>query len=416
MQLVVVRELLGGNICHKKIREVTVVKVMLFSFLLLNQGCLEVKEKKKPIVNSVYQDSNVVVKYRSSQAEAKFKNIVMKNHLFLKDPNSTFPTIDFERVNSDYVEIIRCNSSFKFTDSLGKNIRDEEVNLVAKKSAWLRSIEFTNNCFFVQTKATDPPFLDFTVDSGSYYYVLNPCLKADNTLDNKDRCSYNLFFSNNIIMGSNAFSERSRILAKKLIVKENAISELAYKASALSYLITKRIESCESKVALEQERHRKISGFFQVGVCLATAGVAKAVAGAGANGQQMGCMMGTQVGAEFIELIPGIFDVQNKCGSYEMDINQLHGYARENAKKYAAEFEFEKMMKEYTSITFRTDTNYFLSNMNIKSDGGLLQKARNEYLAVLKDMADHDSTILDCNLFLNKVSNEKSVIDALCGK
>ena len=123
------------------------------------------------------------------KARATITKIEIGSTGLSKDKKHNVPIITFDLGNSDYVKIIRCaaivddgsTAGHKLIDASGQyyeNITGERKDKEeAGRDAWLIAIADYRRCKIISGKSDGKGFMDIAAKTGSWYYVINPCIK-----------------------------------------------------------------------------------------------------------------------------------------------------------------------------------------------------------------------------------------------
>lgn len=183
------------------------------------------------------------------------------------NPNYTFPEISITKISADFVQLLRCNNSYKFTTLTGQTldkIEGQTSELQEKKDAWLQAVNDYRNCKIVADYVSEPLYQDLGAPSGDYYYIINPCINALKSKTNKEACSYKLEMSATFGF-ENLFDKDLREKAVEIARIQGALMAKIEEIRNLADLLELRIRYCENYYATtETEKQWKV-GLIMLG-------------------------------------------------------------------------------------------------------------------------------------------------------
>lgn len=167
------------------------------------------------------------------------------------DETDRFPSLNIKYPTADYVKIMRCTGSFVLRTITGQRLEDVEGQfdaIEAKKDMWLIAFSQYDRCRLVGENYSLTNFLDISAKTGTYYYIINPCVRKEHAKTNKEACSYNFSITDPIQYESSFLenmTERAIELQKATNAMWAAIHEVADQAEKLAL----RLTACENHVA-----------------------------------------------------------------------------------------------------------------------------------------------------------------------
>lgn len=194
------------------------------------------------------------------------------------------PTFDIHIDKAEFVGVIRCKADYKLVSSTGETL--DELDKYTKyddmKWMWNRaSGEFTA-CKFLGTHVYRTKIQDVAASSGSYYYIINPCISKARSKSGREGCSNDLKITNTITFESE-LKKSFTDAAQKLSELEIQIGGSAANIKSLAEVIEAEQQACEKVAAIRASN----ANFFR--------GIAS-LAGAAVGGV-VGSIMGGPVGA-----------------------------------------------------------------------------------------------------------------------
>ncbi|MBI2603286.1 MAG: hypothetical protein HYW48_09540 [Deltaproteobacteria bacterium] len=205
------------------------------------------------------------------------------------NPNYTFPEVAITKTSAGFIQLLRCNNSYKFTTLTGQSldqIKGKPSELQDMKDAWLQAINDYRNCKIVADYVSEPVYQDLAAPSGDYYYIINPCLNALKSKTNKEACSYRLEMSDPFGF-ENLFEKDLRDKAVEISRIQAALMAKIEEVRNLADLLELRIRYCENYYATtETEKQWKV-GMIMLG----SGGLGYAI-GSSFGGPNMGVMLG----------------------------------------------------------------------------------------------------------------------------
>ena len=196
----------------------------------------------------------------------------------------TVPTFSISKINSTFVRVLRCKSTYQLKSSIGVDLKslDEFTKYEDMKWIWNKASGDPSNCKFLGTHVHRDRIQDMAADSGEFYYLINPCVSKKRSTINKEGCSNDLYKTASISYEST--------LKKTFLAIAHELSDLEIKVGTT----VENIKVLATQIMFEQEACEKIAatkaanvGFFR--------GIAQLVAGT--VGGVVGAMFGGPIGA-----------------------------------------------------------------------------------------------------------------------
>ena len=156
-------------------------KHTLFLYLILHVvGCS--KDPSQILVGADI-DKKAAVKYDYTRSKLdNFDPTVRLEVLDGANAQIVVPTFYLKRRSSNFTRILRCKKEYKLTSSTGVEI--DNLNPATKyedmKWIWNSAAGETSQCRFVGTHVRRDKVQDIAAESGSYYYLINPCVSKEN--------------------------------------------------------------------------------------------------------------------------------------------------------------------------------------------------------------------------------------------
>ena len=230
------------------------------SFNRLSNATPNKFEKKRQTNSALLQKkfskkNKNLVKPKSIRLNPKNVRISLSKEIKLSTsaiiPNFLAPEIEIDKKNADFVKILRCSATHQFVDATGTSLDEvmgRKAKFEASKDVWALAIANYRSCKVIGEQIWSPNYLDLSAKTGTFYYVVNPCITKKHSSTKKEECSFNLERTGSIKF-TNALDERLR---KNLVIISkitNEIDRLTGELSKLAKLLEGRIEACEDYVA-----------------------------------------------------------------------------------------------------------------------------------------------------------------------
>ena len=185
-------------------------------------------------------------------------------------------TIDFED-SADHVFLLRCAKSYKLQTLLGTPIDEvdqSKATLNELKGAWTLAVANSQACKVVASYITTTTFPDIAAPSGTFYYVLNPCISKEKNVYYKTECSGRLSVSKAITYTS-AFRDEVRDLYQEIDQAQAGLMAQMTRAAALADLFRIRLTACENKLAFDIAGLNIKNGLVMLGTFVALGAASK---------------------------------------------------------------------------------------------------------------------------------------------
>lgn len=328
----------------------------------------------------------------------------------MKDPNMLFPTMTLNLSNADYVQVIRCAASFQMKTLSGLTISPTDGNPPPnstpddRKWAWSAALNDSHNCKIVGEYLPGPIYADIAAASGSFYYIINPCIKAEKSTTGQEACSYKLSFSNRVYDFVNSFNDT--VLDKAIeLSKANAnLLSLVDDLRISSKLLELRLDACEGRYAFnETEKALKrgfvMLGLFSVGFIVGSTLPPIPVVGitGGPGGGFMIGMLAMQIGSQTLTKLLNIGPSVDSCllgddAVYGTSADEIQK-ARKSVAYYESEYHVKETITHMQALVKAADPS--------KNDpGGDIQQALDRVSKVMNEMAELDNRVANANLFI----------------
>lgn len=189
------------------------------------------------------------------------------------------PVLAFARQNADFVMIARCPKSFVMRTPAGDDIKTLAPTLPTRLSqlrwAWQNAAFDAAGCRLVGSYVARDKFEDLAAKSGSFYYVINPCVMKERSTNPTENCSYNLSISEPVSNYTNTLSAEFLAEAENLANAEATFAGIYSQLYFIAQSIQVNQDACERQWAFEQSR----ANFFQGLKSLVAIGIGAAVGG-----------------------------------------------------------------------------------------------------------------------------------------
>lgn len=164
------------------------------------------------------------------------------------------PTFDIEFQGNDYVQILRCQESYRpqlqtMLASVNMDKRDD------RKWAWYDSFGNPAMCKVATRRTTATHYQDITAQNGNFFYVINPCVSAEQSQTGRDDCSFYLVLTNSLVYEgslSAAFSQKAYELAEV----EARYDQLTTKLKVLIASLLSQKGACEAALQMKAQNAR----------------------------------------------------------------------------------------------------------------------------------------------------------------
>ena len=314
-------------------------------------------------------------------------------------PGARVPSLQINYGTSDFVQVIRCVKSYEFKTHFGENISslDSSVSSLQEvKTMWFNALRSGRSCKFVSYNTKTETLQDYTTPTGSFYYVINPCLSAESSSTNQEDCSYRLQFTN-VIDYVEQIRDTLHAKAIELSVVEQNIQALLIESRTLAKLLETKIRACENTIAIENASKKQLIGMLDTLLYVGTFTTLLVTTGDLGNATML-AEIATQMGGMYLKQAIRLSEIPNSCldaGEYT-GVDMFTGFKTEASQRLASRFEtMYGVMESYNrleEILVDKDRNY--DNSAPEGDGGFLGEALSNYSRVLYEMAEQDNRVL----------------------
>jgi len=328
----------------------------------------------------------------------------------VSDPTKMFPQISIKNVNADFFQIIRCVGSYNLVSNLGNNPRTVTgLSAEEKKWAWSGAIGANKSCKIVSMYLTASPYIDMPAESGTFYYVANPCVSAARSSTGQEACSFNLSFTEPLVDYKNLFKEDVRRLAEDLATAQSALYADLDDVRLTARLLEIRLNLCENYFAFNETQKSLKSGIIELGLMIAGAIVGGTVSklvkpigsllGGASGGAMMGGMLAQSMGGAVIEEMLNLGPGFNSCLYGEEAVAQ-QGLTKEKdiqrarvaAQDYESTFNVKETLDHLAELVQVVDQAH--------PQGGKIAKDMARMQAVMTEMNKIDQTVISVNAFV----------------
>ena len=216
--------------------------ISLLSFLLIFlTHCIKIKSILNNDINK--EDGEIEAYLLPQDAKVTLKPITLEDSPIVK--NLKLPKVTLHFNHSNFVQVIRCQKDTKLHTLTGDKPSSDLPRSILE-SVW---IDAKKRCVIVATNFASTVFYDLTVQQGSYYYVINPCLSDELSIYGKygNNCSYNLQFTQAISVPQEGTIKQQEIqIAQKLSEKESILNAHLNNAKQLARKIELHLRACET--------------------------------------------------------------------------------------------------------------------------------------------------------------------------
>lgn len=199
-------------------------------------------------------DNDVTVQFELPKISPSSAEIAIANQplVLAASEGSTLqvPSFGISYNNADTVQILRCNSQYKFKVPTGELVSEvDPTRTDLFRYAWVNALASTNSCTLVAGSAARPHFQDLSVSAGNYFYALNPCVlkerSSDTSASGNDLCSFKLAFTEEVSAPENSLNIEFAELTKQLYLAEGKFAASFYRLKSLASAIRYEQEACE---------------------------------------------------------------------------------------------------------------------------------------------------------------------------
>jgi len=199
------------------------------------------------------------------------------------------PTLEVTLDDADFLQILRCQADYKLISSTGDAFEslDSSSDIERFKWMWNRAQGDYRSCKAVGLRVARTTVQDLAAPSGSYYYILNPCVLAKNSITEKEDCSHHLVKSEPITYQS-VIDQRFMEASQKVSAQEAEIASDVNDLINHAKMIADTQRSCEDFWASKEANKLRLRGFLKLGAMVLGTVVGGLVAG------PMGAIQGGQ--------------------------------------------------------------------------------------------------------------------------
>lgn len=195
--------------------------------------------------------STHLVQYNPDTLAVKLGAIKLVPNGLTDDIKYLAPSFTIEKGHASFVKIMRCNAGYVLRTVTGQRLESLAglTNaLDERKDMWLIAFSEYDNCKLVAENYVLSSFVDISAKTGTYYYVVNPCINAENSSSGRQSCSYNFGLTESIQF-ENKMLEAATELAAGLQRATNAMFAAIHKVGREAELFNLRLTACQNHVA-----------------------------------------------------------------------------------------------------------------------------------------------------------------------
>lgn len=174
--------------------------------------------------------------------------------------------------DSDYVQVLRCPESFSAVTPDGTTVDKLPATDPSRADklrwAWQNAAGSNLNCRFVGTRIVRQNIADLSADSGTYYYLINPCVSRARSKTQREECSYNLAITSTVNYENN-MEPLFLAAAKELSDAEGELSGNYIELMSVAKQIAYKQADCQDAYFSAMARAQFLSGltsFISMGV------------------------------------------------------------------------------------------------------------------------------------------------------
>ncbi len=310
------------------------------------------------------------------------------------------PSLEISFGTAEFVQIMRCASSYQMESMLGESVHtmsDSLSSLKDKQTMWYTALRNNKICKSVSSKTETLNFQDYTAPTGSFYYVLNPCITKETSITKQDDCSYRFSFSN-IFTYEEQIKDSLYDQARELSEIEQEIQAHMNNSYVLATVLERKIRACENTIAMESATKKQLQGLLD-----ATIYTTGFIAGFLLLGKDLGTAsmvaeLATQLGGMELKKLFDLGEISNSCldGGKYTAYDTLTGKKTEKARLKAARYEgMYNIVETYNELEkIMMDSDLVYTSDEDKGDGGLLKLALIRYKTILASMASTSNDVL----------------------
>lgn len=175
------------------------------------------------------------------------------------------PAFSINYKNSDMVQILRCKSDFVLRTTTGQDAReliankDQTVNQEQLRWAWQEAVGQNNKCKLLGSNTSRTLYQDLAAKSGSFFYVLNPCVSEQLSTTGKEGCSYKISISDPITY-TNTLKPKFIEKAQELALSEGILKNSYHKLKVAAQNVRTKTQACENTIAIELAHKSFLNG------------------------------------------------------------------------------------------------------------------------------------------------------------
>lgn len=369
-----------------------------------NTSIKDLKQKKAPDLIDISSDLEKKIKLAPSG--------------IIKDKNLTFPQLTINLNNADFVKIIRCSASYEFRTQTGEKIKEDysdftDSDIDKYKYAWSEAISDNRKCKIVSDYVTTNTYIDLSSPSGSFFYVITPCLSEKNSASKREECSYALKISDRIIDFENVFKGKLLEETIRLSKAQATLEAKTQEVRLLADRLQNAIRACENWWTMEEAKKAWKRGAIMAALLLVIGGIGGAIGGPNMAimAGQMAMMMGAQVLTEKLDLGPnpqsscltgtqGLTGEQNPFGK-GAKAKKMREKALVAAMDLEDKFHVSDIFKRIDELT-KKSRNQQKQEPDI--DDGEIVKAIYEIKKIMQDMNGLDGRVLEADAIISQGS------------
>lgn len=310
------------------------------------------------------------------------------------------PSLQLQYGTADFVQVARCVQSYEFKNHFGEDVStldDSVASLEEKKTMWFNALRANRSCKMLSYKTTTQTLQDYTAPSGTFYYILNPCLTASTSVTKQEDCSYNLQFSG-VVTYEEQIREQLHDKAIELSSLEQTIHALMTEGQILAQLLESKIRACENTIAIETAQKKQLAGLLDATLYVVSFAAIVLVTGDVGNATMLAELV-VGIGSNmFLKKAFRLGEIPNSC----LDMGKYTAYdpftglqteaALRQARRYEALYGVVETYNRLEQIFVDTDLLY--SDDYDEGDGGELEVALKQYQALLYEVAQQDSSVI----------------------
>lgn len=268
------------------------------------------------------------------------------------------PTLELSLDKADFVQILRCQGDYKLITSTGQDFEslDPSVDKERFKWMWNRAQGDYRSCKSVGLRVPRTTIQDLAAPSGTYYYVINPCVLAKNSITEKEECSYHLAKSETITYQS-VINQRFLETSQKVGEQEADIASDVNDLINYAKMIADTQRSCEDFWASKEANKQRLRGFLKLGAMVLGTVVGGLITGG------MGAIQGAQT---FMGLAGGLLDKTMTVSMPQCPVAEQ--YRIEGARVFEALQPKIVQMIEIRKVLASINSDYAILNEEIKKD------------------------------------------------